>query len=187
MEVGAYLIELEISCQEYSKSANFTAEMIEKKLAVDLIKAERKNKDGLEIVYSLAELSGYEQNVKVDVVLFSSNNERIAETSETKSIKADSRQEFTSTLEIPAGLEGSFNLLINAISGTSSAFVQEEVVLGKTELSGMAIFRGESGGKIFSIVLIVLFGIFAIFIVRRIWKLKRFRKRLQIQRVRLKK
>jgi len=174
LAAGLYDIELETACQEYSQLANLTAEIIERKLAIDLTNFER-NKNNLKISYSLAELSGYDQDVKIEIALFGYNNERIAEITENKTIKANSNENFESSLNIPSSLSGNFNLLINAISETSSTFVQEEIILGSTR-TGLAILGGGTGDVVFSIFLVILFAIFAVIILKRIFKLKKLKK-----------
>ncbi len=175
LSVGSYDIEISLECQESNKSINFTAEIIEKKLALELINAERVNKNTLRIIYSLAELSDIEQEVEVGIILFGHDNEKLAELTETRKIVASSTHQFETELDIPPSLEGSFNLLINAISETSSTFVQEEILLGKSKIGGFAILDKDKQDTFFSIVLAIIFGIFAVFIIRRILKLKKIK------------
>jgi len=176
LEVGSYNIELSLICQEANKSISFIAEIIEKKLAVDLISIEKKDGEDIEIFYSLTELSGFDQEVEVEIVLFGQNNERLAELTETKNIKASSNNEFSTVLYIQESLSGSFNLLINAISDTSSSFVQEELVLGSSRVGGLAVLDSEGTDILISVFLIIVFGIFAVFVIRRILKLRKLKK-----------
>ncbi len=173
---GSYEVSLSLKCQEYNQSTSFFAEIIEKKLAVDLINIERTSKDRVKIIYSLVELSDIEQEVEVEIILFGLENERIAEYTEKKKIEASSTNEFEAVLEIPENLEGSFNLLINAISDTSSTFVQEEVILGSSEIGGLAILDTRTRDILFSGILIVVFLVFTVLIVKRILKLRILKK-----------
>lgn len=107
---GSYKIETEVICQEDNNSVSFVAEIIERKLAVELINVERVAKDKIKIVYSLSELSNYKQDVNVEFILLGYNNEKLAEKKENKTIEANSKQNFETLLEISQSLSGSFNL-----------------------------------------------------------------------------
>ncbi len=170
---GVYDFGVALECQEITKSVNFSVEVIEKKLNFDLIKVERIAKEKVKIIYSLEELSGLEQDVELQFLLFGPNNEKAAEVKENEIISANSKEEFEILIPIDSSLEGELNLLINLNSETYSTFVQESIILG-APISGLAIF-GESGKTdIFvSIIIIILFLVFAFFIVRRIVKLRK--------------
>lgn len=171
---GKYLLELELVCKEFSKSYSFSAEIIEKKLQVDILKAERQGSDEILVSYSLAELSGVSQQVDVSIVLLDSENEKIAEFSESKSLDANSKIDSQVTLKIPSDLKGSYNLVINAKSGRASGFAQEEMVIGDSSLiGGFTIFMNRFGGDyLISFFIIVVFGVFAFYLVRRILKFR---------------
>jgi len=174
---GSYNLELEVVCQESNESVNFSAEIIEKKLSVDLITVEKGSKEGVKIIYSLTELSGFDQEVRVEIVLFGENNERLAEKSESRKILAGSNKEFETILNNPENLAGSVNLLINAISDTSSAFVQEDIVLGDSKIGGLAILSESTRDIVFSVFFIAVFVVLAFFIIRRIFKLRKLKKK----------
>ncbi len=176
LKAGSYDISIGVACQEYTESAGFIAEIIEKKLAIDMISVERTGRDKLRVIYSLSEISGFDQKAEVQIVLFGLNNERLAEITEAKSIGANSSKQFEATLGIPESLSGNFNLLINAVSETSSAFIQEEVVLGAPSVGGFAVFGGTRGDIILSVILAALFVVFAVFIFRRILKFRKIHK-----------
>ena len=172
-KASSYNIELSIECQELSKSSSFAADIIEKKLSIELLNAE-KLKDKIKVSYALSELSGYEQEVEVQIVLLGLGNERIAELTEKSSINANSKETYESLLSIPQSLKGSYNLLINANSPSSSAFVQEDIFLGGTTIGGFTLFLNQvKTGNILGIVLVIVFIVFMILIVRRIKKLKK--------------
>ena len=173
---GSYNLEVTVECQEDNKSISFNAEIIERKLAVDLINIERTSRDKVKIIYSLAEISGYKQEVKVEIDLLDYNNEKLAEKKENKTLNANSEQTFEAVLEISPSLAGSYNLLINAISETSSTSLQEEIILGGSPVGGLAIFGKGGADTYISIILGGLFVVFAIFIARRILKLRKLKK-----------
>ena len=65
------------------------------------------------------------------------------------------------------------SLLINLNSESYSTFVQENIILG-SPISGFAVFgESRSADNVVSIGLIVLFLVFAFFVVRRILKHKK--------------
>lgn len=172
LEAGEYNLSVGLDCVGYNKTISFIAEIIKKDLAVNLVSAEREKADELKLIYSLTELSGYEQNIEVEIVLFGYNNERAAELAETRIIGVGSKQEFETILTIPESLVGSFNLLINAVSDTGSAFMQEEIILGSSGVGGLAILDNAGTDTLFSIILAVIFIIFVILIARRILRLR---------------
>ena len=177
LKAGSYNLEAGLICQEHNESAGFIAEIIEKKLGVELIRTVRENKDQVKIVYALSELSGNGQEVEVEIVLFGEGDERLAEIKENRYVEANSRKEFETMLDVAESLEGNFNLLINGISQISSTFVQEEIVLGSSRIGGFAIFDIIGGtGTLFSIILAALFIILAAFVLRRILKFRKFKK-----------
>ena len=168
IESKQYTIGLQVSCDELTESNDFIAEILEKKLAFELIKFERRGGDKVGINYSLQELSGVEQNVTVQFLLFDSDNNKVAEMQETETITANGKEEFETIMVIESALEGNLNLLVNLNSKEYSTFVQEEVILGKG-LSGFTIFVGETNpDNIFIGIIVFLFLIFSFFMIRRI-------------------
>jgi photosystem II stability/assembly factor-like uncharacterized protein len=174
-----YNLELSLLCFEHNETTNFIAEIIEKKLFLDLVDIKREKSNTIKVTYLLEELSGSQQEVEVEVVLFDYNNERVAENKEIKVLETNSEQEFETLLTIPASVRGNFNLLINAISGISSAFVQEDVILGNPTIGGLTVFLNDPKTSIFfNVFLIILFLLFVFLVVRRILRLKKPKKRL---------
>ncbi len=171
---GEYNLSARIKCQETEKTINFTAEIIEKKLSIELVSVKRKEDSAIQVNYTLAELSGFSQDVKIEII-FLQENKNISEKIEKITIEPDSKEAYSSILKIPEDLRGEFNLLINAKSDYASSFVQEDVVLGTTSpLGGFAIFLNEpSTDKFLSIFLIVAFVLFALVIVSKTIRRKR--------------
>ena len=181
IQPGTYKVGFSIICQETTKSSEIDAEIIQKKLAVEMNDAKRLENGNLKINYSLVELSGEIQEVDVQIMLMGSKGVKIAETNEKRIIQANSAETFESILEIPADIEeGNLNLLINANSKTASAFVQEYVLLERGSLSGLSIFDGENSGNIVSAVLVLAFIVFAFIIGRRILRYEGIEKRKSI-------
>ena len=172
LKAGPYKIEQEVVCKEFNQSISFIAEIIEGELEVSLVNIERQE-DELRVSYSLEEFSNLAQEVKVDIILLGFDNEKIVEITETRSLAPSSRQTYNTFLKIPPDLEGTYNLLINAISETAFDSAQEEVILGGQGIGGLAILTDERRNTIFSIILIILFVVLIFFIVRKILKSRR--------------
>lgn len=176
ISAGEYSLSISLECKEISESGNFIVEIIEKKFGFDLIEVKRDNNENVKIIYSLEELSGIEQNVELQFLLFGVENEKVAEVKDIKKIPANSKQEFEIIIPIDPSLKGELNLLVNLNSETYSTFVQENIILG-SPLSGFAIF-GErtSTDNALSFFFLILFLIFAFIMIRKIIKLKRKKK-----------
>jgi hypothetical protein len=170
---GKYLLGVLLSCKEINKSSFFSVEVIEKQINFELIKVERISNNGVRVSYSLEELSGLNQDIDIQFLLFGPNKEKVAEFRETKAISANSKQNFESLIPIDSSLEGDLSLLINLNSKTYSTFVEENIVLGKMPIGGFAIFgNARSPDNLFTGLLILFFVIFAFFIIRRIFSHK---------------
>ncbi|MEK6875137.1 MAG: hypothetical protein AABX30_00450 [Nanoarchaeota archaeon] len=167
----SYDVGLAVICSEIQGNTYFAAETLEKKLKLELIKVERRGSDNVRVLYSIEELSGVEQNVDIEFLLFDFNNQKVAEVKDIKKIPPNSRLEFENLMPIDKSLSGELNLLINLNSEVYSTFVQENVLLGAT---GLAIF-GNTGSSdiLISILIITLFLIFAFYIIRRIFSHKK--------------
>ncbi|MBU4069360.1 MAG: hypothetical protein KJ646_00085, partial [Nanoarchaeota archaeon] len=176
ISAGEYSLSISLECKEISESSNFIVEIIEKKFGFDLIEIKRDNNENVKIIYSLEELSGIEQNVELQFLLFGVENEKVAEVKDIKKIPANSKQEFEIIIPIDPSLKGELNLLVNLNSETYSTFVQENIILG-SPLSGFAIF-GErtSTDNALSFFFLILFLIFAFIMIKKIIKLKRKKK-----------
>ena len=168
-----YELGVALTCKEISDGVSFNAEIIEQKIGLKLIDVKRAGADMVRIVYSLEELSGTDQTVELQFLLYNSDDEKVAEMIEQRTISANSLAEFETLLPIASNLKGDFNLLINLNSEIYSTFIQENIFLTPT---GLAIFGGEVGTRDAFItgVIILVFVIFAFFMIRRILKLRRY-------------
>ncbi len=163
---GDYLLGVSLNCKEIDKSSIFNVEILEKKLNFELKNVERISKDKVRVSYSLEELSGVAQNVKLQFLLFDSNDEKTAEMQEEKSVSANSKTDFETVINIDEFLEGELKLLVNMNSEEYSTFFQENIILGTT--TGFAIFgNAENTDNIISMLIVLLFLVFAFFIIRR--------------------
>jgi len=168
---GSYKLGVVLNCEETSNLTRFNVEILEKKLRLDLLEVVRENDESVRVNYLLEELSGIDQDVNLEFLLFD-NNEKVAETLDFKSISANSKDEFEIFININPSLRGNLNLLINLNSETYSTFVQEDVILG-APISGFAIFGDLiESNSIISYAMIILFVAFAFFIIRRIFKFR---------------
>jgi hypothetical protein len=167
LKSGVYNLGVIINCREINASASFNAEIIEKKLGIEIGEI-KKQINSIMITYYLSEFSGKEQKVNVSIVLLNQNNERVAEIFEERELAANENKSYERILDIPKNLKGNFNLLINANSQSASGFVQEQIILGTSLLGGFAVILQDTKTDNFlSGFLIVLFLTFAIFTIRR--------------------
>ncbi len=174
-----YLLGVSLDCDEISKSANFNLEVLEKKLNFELKEVKRISNEQVRVFYSLEEIFGVDQNVKIQFLLFDSNNEKAAEMQEEKKISANSKGDFETLININKSLDGELKLLVNMNSEDYSSFFQENIILGAA--TGLAIFGNqENSDNIISIFIIILFLIFAFFIVRNIIRHRRVLKEKKI-------
>jgi photosystem II stability/assembly factor-like uncharacterized protein len=168
IESGDYALAVSLECKEISKSIDFSAEILEKEIEFSLISVEREAKTLVKIVYSLNDLSNTDQDVELQFLLFDSDNNALLEVKESKSILADSKNQFELLIPIDQSLRGELILLVNLNSKTYSTFVQENVILGS--LIGFTMFEDFGDiDNVSSITLILIFLVFAFFIMRRIF------------------
>ena len=161
--------------------SNFLVEVKGKQLDFKLTNVERIDKDNVSVKYSIQELVGEDHSVELQFLIFDLENKKEAEVKEIKIISAGSSQEFETLIPIRENLEGELSLLVNLNSETYSAFVQENIVLGKSVSGFVILGSGENRGLIISGVLIVLFSVFAFFIIRKIRTHKRIIRHKQIR------
>ena len=173
IDSGEYVIPLIVKCEEINKTTNLSITILEKKINFEIIKFEREGKGKLKTKYYLEELSGVEQNVKIQFLLFDEENEMVAEITETKIISPNSKEEFETVIPISVYLRGNLNLLVSMNSEIYSTTIEDELILG-SPTTGLAIF-GESGNGENLIIFFMLLGCggFAFFMIRRIWRLKK--------------
>ena len=175
---GIYNIPINILCQETNKSTTFNVEVIEEKLKFDLLKFERINKSQIKIIYTIEEVSGIEQDVEIEILLFDSNQDKIAEYKGNQLLQPTSINEFETLIPINPLSHGEATLLINLNSETYSSFKEESIILGTSSLTGFSIFDN-FGGKdnLISGIIIIAFLIFSILMFRRIYKHKKRKKK----------
>ncbi len=182
LQAASYKITPSVVCEEANSSISFRAEIIEKKLSVSLVNVEKNNENNkLKVIYALSELSNVDQQVEVGISLINEKGEKVAESKDSKTINSGSTQNFEVTLESEKPLIGNYDLLINALSETSSAFYQEEIVLGDSKIGGLAILEGSNRNIVISAILVGGFVVFAIIVLVRIWKFRGFKKRTKIK------
>ncbi|MCX6749007.1 MAG: hypothetical protein NT076_05380 [Candidatus Pacearchaeota archaeon] len=169
---GLYNLSLAISCEESTQNFTISLEIMEKKLGLVLVEA-KNLENSLEINYTLKELSGKQQKVELQIILFK-GTEKIAEVKETQTLEINEERNFKTSLALNESLSGTFNLVINANSDLASAFLQEEVIVSNSRIGGLAVYLRENTANSLAIIFIVaVFGVFAFFILRRIWHTRR--------------
>ncbi len=165
---GIYGLGLKVVCEGEEKNISFNVEILEKKFDFHLIDVERFSEDKMKIVYSLEELAGLDQEIGVEFLFFDLDDEKQAEVKENKTITPNSNQEFEAFVSIDPDLKGDLTMLINLNSEVYSYFVQENIVLGPS-ISGLAVLADNVNlNNIFSIVFVLLFLVFAFFVIRKI-------------------
>ena len=171
--IGSYALGIFLNCQEINNGVEFVAEVLKKKLDLHILETV-KRENNFEIIYSLKELSGIDQEVDLQFLLLTQNEEKILEITDTVSIEANSIGEHSISIPIDSSLKGNFKLLININSDIYSGVIQEDLILGKSSISGFSIF-GESKkvDDIIALILIIGFVVLVIFIVRYIIKHRR--------------
>ncbi|MEM3122403.1 MAG: hypothetical protein QXH60_03110, partial [Candidatus Pacearchaeota archaeon] len=171
LDPGVYEIFLEVKCTEASQEGMFLAEVLEKKIEFFFKSAEREKNNKIKVKYSLSEMSGVEQNVKVQFILYDLSNRKITEFNEELILPANSKTDFESSFDIEPSLSGSFNLVINLNSEEYTTIIEEGLFLAKG-VTGLAIFGDDDGKtKFFILVFLICFIIFAFFVILRIIKL----------------
>ncbi|KKM05463.1 hypothetical protein LCGC14_1753860, partial [marine sediment metagenome] len=167
-EVGEYNLGVTLKCPGTGKSALFIVEVVEKTLEFELINVQRVSDSQVEVVYSLKELSGSEQNVELKFSLFDADNIIVSEATETKTLSANLVEEFETLISIDESLVGELILSIDLNSEVYSSFVQEGITIG-APVGGFAIFGEDgfigTGGGI--ILIIVVFALVTVLFVAR--------------------
>lgn len=167
IETGEYTLSVEFVCKETNTSSSFVVEIISKTINFELTNAEKEDEETVKVDYSLEELSGKDQNIGVQFLIFDSEGKKVSETNETKFLSGGSREEFSTLISITKGLTGELKLLININSDTYSGFIEESIFLGSS-ITGYSLFDRLSGkGNLISLIIILLFLIFAFFIIRK--------------------
>ncbi|HJX50002.1 MAG TPA: LamG-like jellyroll fold domain-containing protein [Candidatus Nanoarchaeia archaeon] len=135
---GVYSMGVELVCKELSERADFNVEITKSKLNFDLIKVERAGGNEIIIKYNLKEISGINQEVNLQFMIFDDKNNKILEAIDIRELKAFEEGEFTLRIKVDKRLKGNLNLLVNLNSETYSGFIQEDVFLAP--MSGFSIF-----------------------------------------------
>lgn len=170
---GDYILSLGVVCEGASKNISFNLEVLEKKLEFDLIEVKRVGKDQVRIFYSLKELSGINQNLELQFILFDYYNNQVAEIKQTNEMLSNSKKEFEVFVPVDESLSGELSLLVNMNSETYSGFIQESVILGAPTTGFVLFGRTQGFDTTISIVIAIFFLIFAVFIIVRIIKYKK--------------
>jgi len=183
LEAGSYELIPTVICREVNKSVSFNVEILERRLKVELVTLEKRKDNQVLVVYTLEELSDVSQQVEVAISLVNEKGETEAEFKDSKTVNAGSKQQFEAVLVSEGFLGGNYNLFINAKSPTSSAFLQEEIVLGSPNIQGLSILDESRKNIVIIVILVSVFAVFAGFILMRILKFRGFKKRTKIKSV----
>ncbi len=173
VEAGNYSLTLNAVCQNDTKVIPLEIEVLERLFVFSLGNVERISDKEIRVSYTLKEASGINQEIKLQFLLFDSSDTKIAESEVTKNISANEEGDFDEIIEIEPSFSGEVLLLVNLNSDVYSGFVEENVIIGSS-ISGFAVSgSGVKVDNVLSIFLVMLFCVFAFFVVRRIIRSKR--------------
>ncbi len=168
---GSYNMGLSIECSELSKGKEFSVSVIKETFEFDLLKVKKIRDERVKAEYTLSDLSGLDQSIKLDFKLIDNQSKKVSETTEFKNLSANLSNKFYTLLEINESVEGNLTLMVDLNSETYSSSVQEPIVLTSPPILGFAVFDniGDLGNIILLVSsLLVLF--LLIFLIRRIRK-----------------
>jgi len=172
-EAGVYTVEVLVICDESSQSTSFSVEIMEKKLDFELVEAKRGQNGFIEVFYSLVDSSGVDQEVEVQFLLFDREENKVVEFSEFKSVSANTKEQYQTSIPVEEDVKGDLSLLVNLNSETYSGFVEESIFIGP-RVTGLAIFSDlDNANKIIYSVVIIFCLIFIGFVIVRIFKLRK--------------
>ena len=163
---GEYKLKLGLVCKEINTEKEFNVEILEEKVGLDILKVEKETKTMLRITYSIKELTGIEQNVDMQFLLYDYQNNKILEALDNRLLAANSEGEYAVQVQVDKNLKGNFRLLANINSETYSAVVEEDVVIGST-MTGLTIFTDPDKKDLAISGIIILFFFGFIFLVIR--------------------
>lgn len=162
---GSHSLTVSVECAQVSESKAVVINVLNEKLALDILNTKRTTKGRVRVDYSLEELSGGNQSVEIFFSLLNSGGQEVSNASTNKSIDANATEEFKIYIPINKSLEGNLTLSTKFNSEIYSNSVQEPIVLG-APVGGFAIFEGIGAGSIVVLV-VVVFALIAILIVVR--------------------
>ena len=165
-----YSAGVELVCKELTERQDFSIEITKEELGFELVRVERIGDNEILVTYSLTEVSGLDQEVKLQFVIFDAENNKVLEATDIRNIKAGTEQEYGLQIQVDKGLKGNLNLLVNINSETYSSLVQEDIFLAP--MSGFSIFGDSFGNEdwIMGGALAFVLGIIIFFVVRSIMK-----------------
>lgn len=164
---GDYGATISIQCNETKASQDFIISVVENVLQGS-IKDIKQNGKTLEFSYLVKDGAEENLNVNSEYWLVDENNNKLKIGNDSFAVSSNQETERNGKLDLSNLAAGRYVLVIQLNSDKGSTTLQEQVLINPTGLTGLAIF-GQESGKIFSIVLMVLIaGIIAFFIIRNI-------------------
>jgi len=151
-----YGIDISIECSGVSKATKLNIGVIGKEAVAELTGLERAKENNITVFYTLEETSGFNQNIEVKITLQNESGE-IIKLTETKSIEANTKSEYKTTITTQELLETPFNIVLQANIGSfSSSSQMENVKLRGTGFAGLAILENINMDLIKNNLLIVI-------------------------------
>ena len=175
---GKHAMAVELVCKELTERQDFNVEITQEEIGFDLVRVERVENNKIFITYSLKELSGIDQEVKLHFVMFDADNNKVLEANDIRDITANSEQEFGLQIQVDKSLKGNLNLLVNINSETYSSLVQEDVFLAP--VSGFSIFGENFNGTNLMLwgALAFVVGIITFFIIRQTMLYRAYKRKM---------
>lgn len=170
---GNYEVGFFVKCPAESFESLIKIKVPESELELDIFDI-RISGDVLEADYTARDLSGTERVVELNYFLIN-GQEKNAEGSEQFNLPADSSVQRKLEISLPGNINGEYDLVVEAVSGFDRVERREEVVLGSSGFTGLAVFTQGNLSGIGLIVLVVLSG--ALFLAVRF-----FRKRSSLEK-----
>jgi len=167
-ESKEYEIDIHLVCTEASISKKLPISILEKFVEFDIYDI-RERAGNLEIEYYLKDLSSSEQTVQIEFKIENLEEEIISEYQEEIVLSVQETKSLSASLNLPENIKGEHILLIN-LAGNGEISKQETIIIGNSGFTGLAIFGDYTGVVIPSLIIILIAGSIAFFMVRRIVK-----------------
>lgn len=136
---GSYFAELNVECEEFSKSTTLNVNVIRGDLEILILNTERI-RNSLMIVYLLTDSTGEDQDVVIFYSLLDANGIVVLEGQESVFLPANSQQEYVLELDLPQDSVGDYNLVFSIGDELKGDRAEQKVILSAAPIGGFAIF-----------------------------------------------
>ncbi len=171
-DVDDDLLSLNIVYNEINIPVELRGGISQERIEVVVLNTTRISEDEIKIDYSLSESSGHALDVSLEFIIYDSKDNQIVSISDQKKLSTGSGGEHSLIVPLDSSFGGNLNMLINIKSNTYVASISEDILLGKQSVTAWAIFGSEDSELSLMGILIIAFVIFAIVIMRKIFRRK---------------